>query len=266
VTGSSGPPALVQVHPRDNVAIVADEGGLDEGARLPGGLALRERVAQGHKVSLTEIPAGAPVLRYGIVIGKALDDIPAGSWVHEQRLRMPAAPVLSELPISTMTAALPPLTGHTFRGYRNPDGSVGTRNLLAITTTVQCVAGVVEHAVRRIKAQLLPRYPKVDDVVGLEHTYGCGVAIDVAGAEIPIRTLRNIGLNPNFGGELLVVSLGCEKLQPERLLKGVPIIASAGAIAATGVERSAGRAQSATPSACSPSLAASRCHARQRRV
>jgi len=95
---------------------------------------------------------------------------------------------------------------------------VGTRNILAITTTVQCVAGVVDFAVRRIKDELLPRFPNVDDVVGLEHGYGCGVAIDAPGAEIPIRTLRNISLNPNFGGEVMVVSLGCEKLQPERLL------------------------------------------------
>ena len=55
-------------------------------------------------------------------------------------------------------------------------------------------------------------------MVGLEHGYGCGVAIDAPGAEIPIRTLRNISLNPNFGGEVMVVSLGCEKLQPERLM------------------------------------------------
>jgi galactarate dehydratase len=90
--------------------------------------------------------------------------------------------------------------------------------LLAITTTVQCVAGVVDHAVRRIREQLLPLYPHVDDVVGLEHSYGCGVAIDAPDAVIPIRTLRNISLNPNFGGEVMVVSLGCEKLQPQRLL------------------------------------------------
>ncbi len=83
---------------------------------------------------------------------------------------------------------------------------------------MQCVAGVVEFAVKRIKDELLPRFPNVDDVVGLEHTYGCGVAIDAPGAEIPIRTLRNITLNPNFGNEVMVVSLGCEKLQPERLL------------------------------------------------
>ena len=75
-----------------------------------------------------------------------------------------------------------------------------------------------EHAVRRIRAELLPRYPNVDDVVGLEHIYGCGVAIEAPEAEIPIRTLRNISRNPNFGGGTMVVSLGCEKLQPERLL------------------------------------------------
>ena len=83
---------------------------------------------------------------------------------------------------------------------------------------MQCVAGVVEFAVKRIKEELLPKYPHVDDVVGLEHTYGCGVAIDAPDAIIPIRTLRNITLNPNFGNEVMVVSLGCEKLQPERLL------------------------------------------------
>ncbi|MEO8080958.1 MAG: galactarate dehydratase, partial [Caldimonas sp.] len=157
--------------------------------------------------------------RYGIPIGYAMQPIAAGSWVHERLLRMPDARGLEGLPIGTRRPApLPPLDGYTFEGFRNADGSVGTRNILAITTTVQCVAGVVEVAVRRIRAELLPRYPNVDDVVGLEHTYGCGVAIDAPGAEIPIRTLRNISLNPNFGGEVMVVSLGCEKLQPERLM------------------------------------------------
>ncbi len=95
---------------------------------------------------------------------------------------------------------------------------MGSRNILAITQTVQCVAGVTDFAVQRIKAELLPKYPNVDDVVALAHTYGCGVAIDAPDAIVPIRTLRNISLNPNFGGEVMVVSLGCEKLQPERLL------------------------------------------------
>ncbi|MBP6530621.1 MAG: galactarate dehydratase [Burkholderiales bacterium] len=207
------------MHERDNVAIVANNGGLAEGTVLSDGLVLRDRVPQGHKVALVAIAAKAPVFRYGIAIGYALNEIPAGSWVYERLLQMPDARGLENLPISTVKAPdLPALEGYTFQGYRNADGSVGTRNILAITQTVQCVAGVTEFAVRRIKAELLPKYPNVDDVVALEHGYGCGVAIDAPGAEIPIRTLRNISLNPNFGGEVMVVSLGCEKLQPERLM------------------------------------------------
>ena len=85
-------------------------------------------------------------------------------------------------------------------------------------TLIKDAAGVTEFAVKRIRDELLPRFPHVDDVVALEHGYGCGVAIDAPDAAVPIRTLRNISLNPNFGGEVMVVSLGCEKLQPERLL------------------------------------------------
>jgi galactarate dehydratase len=212
-------PLTIRMNERDNVAIVANDGGLPPGAVLPSGLVLRERVPQGHKVALADIAADAPVLRYGIPIGHALQAIAAGSWVHERLLKMPDARGLDGLPIATVKhAAQPALDGHTFEGFRNSDGSVGTRNILAITTTVQCVAGVLDFAVQRIKAELLPKFRNVDDVIGLEHTYGCGVAIDAPGAEIPIRTLRNISLNPNFGGEVMVVSLGCEKLQPERLL------------------------------------------------
>jgi galactarate dehydratase len=212
-------PHTIRMHERDNVAIVANDGGLDAGTVLPGGLQLVDRVPQGHKVALQPIAAGAAVLRYGIPIGQALKDIPAGAWVHERLLQMPEARSLEGLPIATAKPSpLPPLEGYTFEGYRNADGSVGTRNILAITQTVQCVAGVTDFAVKRIKAELLPKYPHVDDVVALEHGYGCGVAIDAPDAVVPIRTLRNISLNPNFGGEVMVVSLGCEKLQPERLL------------------------------------------------
>ncbi|CAN7565021.1 galactarate dehydratase [Rhizobacter sp. LjRoot28] len=213
------PPHTIRMHANDNVAIVANDGGLPAGTVLPGGLVLKDQVPQGHKVALVDLPEGAAVRRYDVAIGFAARDIPAGSWVHERLLTMPEARGLEGLPIATVrppTSA--PLEGYTFQGYRNADGSVGTRNILAITTTVQCVAGVVDFAVKRIKDQLLPQYPNVDDVVGLEHTYGCGVAIDAPDAIVPIRTLRNISLNPNFGGEVMVVSLGCEKLQPERLL------------------------------------------------
>jgi altronate dehydratase len=82
------------------------------------------------------------------------------------------------------------------------------------------VAGVVDYVVKIIERDLLPKYPNVDGVVGLNHLYGCGVAINAPAAVVPIRTIHNIALNPNFGGEVMVIGLGCEKLQPERLLQG----------------------------------------------
>lgn len=219
-------PLYIRMHDNDNVAIVVNDGGLPAGARFSCGLELRESVPQGHKIALRALAEGEPILRYNVTIGYAVRDIAEGSWIEESLVRMPAARELSNLPIATKIVARPdPLEGYTFQGFRNADGSVGTRNILAITTTVQCVAGVVEHAVKRIKEELLHNFPNVDDVIGLEHSYGCGVAIDAPGAMIPIRTVRNISLNPNFGGQAMVVSLGCEKLQPTRLFpKGsIPI-------------------------------------------
>lgn len=217
-------PLFVKVHARDNVAIIVNPGGLAAGASFANGLSLREATPQAHKITLEDIPTGAPIRRYGEVIGHALRDLPAGSWVREDAVAMPEAPALEDLPLATaVPSPLEPLTGFTFEGYRNPDGSVGTRNILGITTTVQCVAPTVDYAVRRIKTELLPRYPNVDDAVAITHTYGCGVAIEAPGAKVPIATLGHISRHANVAGSPLVVSLGCEKMQPLRLMPSDPL-------------------------------------------
>lgn len=224
------PPLYVKVNERDNVGIVVNEGGLPAGARFASGLELVEEVPEAHKVALTDIAEGAPILRYGSIIGFASKPIAKGSWVHEGVTRLPSPPDLTGLPLATaVPEPLPPLEGCAFEGFANEDGSAGTRNILGITTTVQCVAATVDFAVKRIQAELLPHYPNVDGVVAITHSYGCGVAMDAPGSEIPIRTLRNLSLNPNLGGAPLVVSLGCEKLQPVRLLPAgaLPVLSSA---------------------------------------
>ncbi|HKP66772.1 MAG TPA: UxaA family hydrolase, partial [Casimicrobiaceae bacterium] len=163
MSNAIGTPLTIKMDERDNVAIVANDGGLPAGTIFPSGLTLLEHVPQGHKVALVDLKADSPVLRYNVPIGYALRDIPAGSWVHERLLAMPSARELDNLPIATVKREPPaPLEGYTFEGYRNADGSVGTRNILAISTTVQCVAGVVDFAVERIKSELLPRFPNVD--------------------------------------------------------------------------------------------------------
>ena len=211
-------PLYIRINQNDNVGIVVNAEGIAPGAQFPGGLTAAEKIPQSHKIALRDLEPGEPVMRYGFVIGYANRAIRAGSWVREELLDMPAAPPLDELPLATATPAPQPLLdGFTFEGYRNADGTVGTRNILGITTTVQCVAPTVDHAAQRIREEILPRYANVDGVVAVTHTYGCGVAIDAPGAAVPIRTIRNISANPNFGGAPLVVSLGCEKLQPARL-------------------------------------------------
>ena len=215
-------PLFIQVHPRDNVAIVVNNDGLSEEAQFANGLVLTESVPQAHKVALHDLQKGDAVVRYGQTIGIVNRSLRAGSWVREEVLDLPLAPPLDTLSLATATPKpLPALEGFTFEGYPAPDGMVGTKNVLGITTTVQCVAPTVDHAVRRIEAEILPRFPGVDGVVAITHGYGCGVAIDAPDAAIPIRTLRNLSLHPNFGGAPLLVSLGCEKLQAERLLPGL---------------------------------------------
>ncbi|GJD34822.1 galactarate dehydratase [Methylobacterium aerolatum] len=212
-------PRTIRLHAEDNVAIVVNAFGLPAGTAFPDGPTLTEFVPQGHKVALEDIPRGGHVRRYGEVVGIALRDIPRGSWVEESCVETPTAPALDALEKATrVPAPLPPLEGYTFEGFRNPDGSVGTKNILAISTSVQCVTGTLDVAIRRIRQELLPRYPNVDDVIGLTHAYGCGVAINAPEAVIPIRTLQSLARNPNFGGEVMVIGLGCEKLVSERLV------------------------------------------------
>ncbi len=228
VNHASADPRYIRLDSADNVAIVVNDFGLPAGTSFDCGLTLRERVPQGHKVALRDLEAGAPIIRYGHTIGTAARAIPRGSWIEESLVRLPPPPGLDQVPLGPMPGAgraparQPKLEGWSFEGFRNPDGSVGTRNLLGIGTSVQCVAGTLEVAIRRIREDLLPHYPNVDGVVGLTHTYGCGVAIGAPDANVPIRTLQNLARNPNFGGQPMVVGLGCEKLEPERVLELPP--------------------------------------------
>ncbi len=222
----------IRVNDRDNVGIIVHPEGVSAGTALPGGIVAAEKIPQSHKVSLFNFEPGQAIVRYGQVIGYANRPIPAGSWVREDFIEMPAPPPLDQLPLATaVPAPAPPLEGYTFEGYRNPDGSVGTRNILGIATTVQCVAPTVEYAARRIRQELLPRFPNVDDVVAVTHSYGCGVAINAPGAAVPIQTLRHISLHANLGSEPMVVSLGCEKMQPALLFSNhFPVLENTGVI------------------------------------
>ena len=209
----------IQIKDSDNVAVAVHD--LPAGATLESGVVTREPIPQAHKIALHNIPAGGKIVRYGVVLGYAKNNIPAGSWINEHMLELPQSPALANLPWGTNLKTpeqLPSPTRTTWLGYRNKTGPAGTRNLLGIVTTVQCAAGVVRVAVERIRRELLPKYPNVDGVVAITHPYGCGVAINAPLAPIPIRAIANVIRHPNFGGEIMVVGLGCEKLTYDRVL------------------------------------------------
>lgn len=216
---------LIKVNSNDNVAIVVLEQGLKKGISINEyDVISQDDIPFGHKVALTSIPKDGPVLRYGVVIGYAKNDLPKGSWVNEKNIYVKPSDEMNssdskvQLNYRFEKSAKPEI--RYFMGYRNSNGTVAIRNVLAINTTVQCVEGVVDFVVKKIKAELLPKYPNVEDVIGLNHLYGCGVAIDGKGSEIPQRTIRNIADNPNLVEGRIIVGLGCEKFSPERAFPG----------------------------------------------
>jgi altronate dehydratase small subunit len=72
----------------DTVATALDD--LPEGRELEvdsGTITIAEPVRFGHKVALRSVPEGAPVRKYGEVIGTADRDIESGEWVHTHNCR-----------------------------------------------------------------------------------------------------------------------------------------------------------------------------------
>lgn len=210
---------LIKIKDIDNVAVAVRD--LKAGTQAMSGLTLKDDIPQAHKAALADIPAGGAVIRYGVALGYAKADIKKGQWINEHMLDLPKSPSVENLEYGTNLVPmeqLPVPVRDTWLGYRNENGPAGTRNLLGIVTTVQCAAGVLKVAVEAIKKKLLPKYPNVDGVVAVTHPYGCGVAINAPMAEIPIRAVTNLIRHPNFGGEIMVVGLGCEKLTYDKVL------------------------------------------------
>jgi galactarate dehydratase len=211
-------PLFVKIKENDNVAIAVQD--IKAGTEIMDNIFAAENIPQAHKIALSDIPAKSTIIRYGVVLGYAIKPIKKGEWVNEEMLTLPNMPEVEEMVFATNLVTdlpLPPIL--TWDGYPNPNGGyAGTRNILGVSTTVQCVTGVLNLAVAKMKAELLPQYPNVDDIVPINHAYGCGVAINAPEAKVPIRSLKNLSKHPNFGGQLMVVGLGCEKLTVDMLL------------------------------------------------
>ena len=128
---------LVKINQSDNVAIAVQP--LSAGSEVEG-IHINQDIPQAHKVALADIPKGSPVIRYGVILGYAMNPIKRGDWINEFMLELPTPPSVDDMEFGkNIVTDLPEPPVTTFEGYANPDGGyAGTRNILGISTTVQC--------------------------------------------------------------------------------------------------------------------------------
>jgi len=199
---------VILLSPGDNVAVARHD--LRPGFELTGPegiIPVRDEISAGHKVALCAIPANSRITKYAHIIGEARRLIQPGEWVHTHNIRPVQdpdrhGPAADRPAPPEFDAALP----RTFLGYRRPDGSVGTRNYIAIVATGSCsshVCGAIASEFGRVRAD------GFDGVVAIPHAEGCGhhEGSDTRQLE---RTLKGIIVSPNVGA-VIVVALGCEE-------------------------------------------------------
>ena len=201
---------LIRIHPNDNVAVALADIRAGETLALDGlRVTAAEDVARGHKLALSAIPAGEPVVKYGNPIGLAKADIAPGSWVHVHNVRTGLSES-ADYVYARKTCPLPEVAPRTFMGYKRPDGRAAVRNELWIIPTVGCVNSVAAALVRDNQALV---QGSIDGLYTFAHPYGCS---QMGGDHAQTRKLlAALCRHPNAGG-VLVLSLGCENLTQEQ--------------------------------------------------
>ena len=209
---------LLLLNARDNVAIARVS--LDP-APYPelGGARLSDRITQGHKVAVEALKAGAPVIKYGQVIGFANRDIAVGEHVHTHNMAMGDVELSHEFCVDAREPDFVPAAQRaTFLGYARPSGLAGTRNYIAIVSSVNCSATVSKAVAAHFAAPgRLDDYPNVDGIIALTHAGGCAINTLEEGYRYLTRTLAGYATHPNVGG-VVMIGLGCETNQIPAIL------------------------------------------------
>ena len=198
----------------DNVAVarrtleVGEEGALS-------------RIPSGHKIAIKEITEGNAILKYGQTIGYAKKGIKIGEHLHSHNILYQS--VVRKYNFSNRIKALRfPESESSFLGYKRPNGSVGTRNTIAILTSVNCSATAARMIAEHFTKSKIAKYPNVDGVNAFVHGTGCGMADSGEGFETLQRVMWGYAKNPNVAA-VLMVGLGCEMNQIDWLLDAYQI-------------------------------------------
>jgi len=207
---------LLVLHWLDDVAVALRPIERGECLSLPDGEVLAtDAIPHGHKIALRDIASGDEVRKFGWPIGRATKAIGAGAHVHTHNVQTLLGGVegyrfepVAHQPLPTADVS--------FLGYRRADGRVGTRNEIWVLPTVGCVSRTAERIANIANARHLGT---VDGVHAFTHPHGCSqLGGDLDGTRSLIAALA---CHPNAGGVLLV-ALGCESNQADRLLEEIP--------------------------------------------
>jgi altronate hydrolase len=217
----------VAVHLRstDNVAVARQTIPAGSEIRTPNGtITVPNVVRLGHKFAVAPIKEGDAIQKYGQIIGFAGSNIALGDHVHTHNVVLGqferdyahASQIPTPLP--------PPAEYRNFMGYdRGPSRAehqrYGTRNYLAIISTVNCSAATSKYVAEKLRASgILKDYPNVDGVLPIVHKHGCAMAYDGDDHHQLNRTLAGFANHPNVAGYILI-GLGCETGQATHLIE-----------------------------------------------
>lgn len=200
---------FIKINEYDNVIIALRDYKKDEVIDLEDKkITLLEDINRGHKIAIKNINKEDNVIKYGLPIGYALEDIKVGSWIHTHNTKTNLKDLSTYSYTPKFTDRKLDLEDIKVNVYKRKNGDVGVRNELWIVPTVGCVNGIAQ----RIKDAFLAEVGEleIDNINVLTHNYGCSQL-----GEDHINTriiLQNTVKHPNAGG-VLVLGLGCENNQ-----------------------------------------------------
>jgi len=199
--------SAIHLHASDSVAIARVPLSPGQSVRVAGlDITLRQPVPAGHKFALRAIAAGENVIRYGQVIGRALQPIETGEHIHLHNLSFEEGHRDYVYPAGELYLPAPPASMPAFLGYQREDGRVGTRNYIAVAAVSNCASHVAEVVAEHFRGMQLP--DGVDGVVAFPHGEGCGHSIGPDTEQLE-RIINGVVHHPNVAGAV-ILGLGCE--------------------------------------------------------
>ncbi|WP_033923398.1 UxaA family hydrolase [Sphingomonas sp. 37zxx] len=170
-----------------------------------------------HKVAVRAIAPGQAILKYGQPIGIATRDIAAGEHVHVHNCAMADMDRDYRFGLDAPAAVtVADADRATFQGFVRANGQVGTRNYIAIISSVNCSATVAHAIAQHFARTGLAEYPQVDGVAAFTYSGGCSIAPGGEAFRVIERTLAGYAASPNVAA-VLMLGLGCEAMQVERV-------------------------------------------------